>query len=389
MAAHRQAMNNPSVSATVQYISSTSTDADILRPQLICYRGMMFRKICVYSDENEEHLETNPYHEDIDIEEEEDEYEEGFEELEGGGLQVKVDIPSVFFKYIIGREGRTKNLLQKDTACEIIIPRRGAEGPVVIKGHSYHKLTAARKRINVIVWSNRMKEDATHFISIPLNTAAIMGKLEEFKSCVLRDCSRSEGVTDVLFQKPAKLHLTLVMLRLFSSAEVDKAIGVIRESIRTLQSQLSSQTFPVKIVGLDSMSDDPLAVNVLYAKVQEDSGSLQQFIDALSDDLTSRLAEFIDVKEGRQGIKLHLTVMNTKFLNARQRHEKEDKGRHRQQQKSADKKKWQRNSFDARQIMSLYHKFDFGNYEVTEFHLSKRGEYEDSGFYKCIAKFPL
>ena len=56
---------------------------------------------------------------------------DGVEELPGGvGYSLRVATPSVFFKHIIGREGRTKANIERDTKCRIRIPPRGKEGDI-------------------------------------------------------------------------------------------------------------------------------------------------------------------------------------------------------------------------------------------------------------------
>lgn len=40
---------------------------------------------------------------------------------------------------------------------------------------------AARRRINIIVMSSRMKQRPTHFISIPFNNPIVMNNFEIFK----------------------------------------------------------------------------------------------------------------------------------------------------------------------------------------------------------------
>ena len=56
---------------------------------------------------------------------------DGVEELPGGvGYSLRVATPSVFFKRIIGREGRTKANIERDTKCRIRIPPQGKEGDI-------------------------------------------------------------------------------------------------------------------------------------------------------------------------------------------------------------------------------------------------------------------
>ena len=55
---------------------------------------------------------------------------EGLEQLPNGTYQLKLPVPSQFFKYIIGKEGRTKKGIERDTECHLSIPSRGIEGDI-------------------------------------------------------------------------------------------------------------------------------------------------------------------------------------------------------------------------------------------------------------------
>ena len=46
------------------------------------------------------------------------------------GYILRLDIPSVFYKYIIGKGGRAKRDIETDTECSIRIPRQGETGLV-------------------------------------------------------------------------------------------------------------------------------------------------------------------------------------------------------------------------------------------------------------------
>ena len=62
---------------------------------------------------------------------------EGVEQTSSGGYMMKLSIPSVFFKYIIGKEGRTKANIERDTRCRMTIPNRGTEGDIgTVASHS-------------------------------------------------------------------------------------------------------------------------------------------------------------------------------------------------------------------------------------------------------------
>ena len=55
---------------------------------------------------------------------------EGIQKLPNGSYRLKRPIPPVFFKYIIGKEGRTKKGIERDTECYVWIPSKGKEGDV-------------------------------------------------------------------------------------------------------------------------------------------------------------------------------------------------------------------------------------------------------------------
>jgi len=46
------------------------------------------------------------------------------------GYQLNVQLPSVFFKYIIGKKGETKKRLESETRTQIRIPRQHEEGDI-------------------------------------------------------------------------------------------------------------------------------------------------------------------------------------------------------------------------------------------------------------------
>ena len=55
--------------------------------------------------------------------------EEGVEQV-AQGYRLRLDIPSVLYKYLIGKQGRTRRHMEEVTGCQIRIPRHGEEGPI-------------------------------------------------------------------------------------------------------------------------------------------------------------------------------------------------------------------------------------------------------------------
>ena len=72
-----------------------------------------------------------PYTDDVYDEGQDIESElKGVEKLPSGNYKLKLSIPSVFYKYIIGKEGKLKKGIERDTECRLWIPSRGREGDV-------------------------------------------------------------------------------------------------------------------------------------------------------------------------------------------------------------------------------------------------------------------
>ena len=366
-----------------QYISSPLSHTDILRPTIIKYGDRQFRKMTGLPDQpqgtdqrgyNEPYpLAPNEEIEDEPLCEKELEGLKDIVQLPNGKYEILMAVPSIFFKYIIGREAKTKMNIERDTKCLLKIPRPGQLGPVVIRGDTKRSLASAKQRIDVIIWSNRFKEGITHFVAIRLNYASVMESFEAFKVDVLH---KIKGVDKNLFQIPQKLHLTLPVFYLFSFEEEAMARKAIEESLEVAKLKLGSTSAMIHLKGLECMNDDYSRVNVLYAKAQLMDGSprLQEFADTLKMELEARIPDYVECNKKRPSIKLHATLMNTKFRNV-----SEERGPN----------KYKKDVFDAREIMHNFADYDFGCVSLTEVYLAKKGEYDSDGFYKCIQSFKL
>ena len=60
----------------------------------------------------------------------------------------------------------------------------------VLEGPSVANVADAKRRVEIVVWSNRLKEAPTHFISIPLNHPTIQERFKDFKDVVLTTCQK-------------------------------------------------------------------------------------------------------------------------------------------------------------------------------------------------------
>ena len=378
---------------TVKYDDPVG-QSDILRPVIVHYDGMSFRK-CATTYRGyrppASHQTNSSYIE-------EDEEEDGREsccmdkiedvlditELSDGKYETEVTVPSVFYKYIIGKQGRTKQMIENDTKAKIFIPKQGIEGPIKIQAATKRSLSSAKRRIEVIAWSNRQNEEPTHFIGIALSSDVTQQKVAEFKHDVLHTCANSEGVEESIFQMPIKMHLTLSMLRLFSDKEEREAMLHLEKIVEKCKSSLANRSPLPNIVlrGIDCMNDDHSSVDVIYARVSTEDNSqvLQKFADSLVHEMIAQIPDLVK-EERRTDVKLHATVMNSKW--------RRDDRAIRTSSATGRSRRQARISFDATKIFKEYNNYDFGSCKLTEVMLLDRREKDKSGFYKCTKSFQL
>ena len=93
----------------------------------------------------------------------------------------------------------------------------------------------------------------------------------------------------------------------------------------------------IEIKGIEIMNDDPDRVDVLYARIIDDSGRLQRLSDAL---VSSLEAEGL-LDRQYDHVKLHATLMNSVFAS-----------------KDDDQQKGNRQTFRAKPILEVHSKFN-------------------------------
>ncbi|XP_010741501.3 activating signal cointegrator 1 complex subunit 1 [Larimichthys crocea] len=344
---------------------------EVLRPPLINIHGRMYRRNIT----KEEHYEEEEDFSYMGPPESEDFAEDEscgthFIEQTDKGFRCAVDVPSVLYKYIIGKKGETRKRLEFDTKTSINIPKQGVEGQIVITGSHKAAVSSALTRVELLLESFRKKQPFTHFLSLPLNDPKIQEGFLRFKDEVLKQCSQDHGVEGSIFQNPAKLHLTIGTLALLSDTEVRKACEHLQECQNVIRDLTEGKPLPLEVTGIEYMNDDPAMVDVLYAKVnvKDRSDRLQMIAERLVEHFASA---GLMVREWDR-VKLHGTVMNTLF---RKDSTGEDTGGPGRQTTS------EREAFDARNILKKFGAHHFGDFELNTVLLSQRYSTDCAGYY--------
>ncbi|KAJ8365717.1 hypothetical protein SKAU_G00145480 [Synaphobranchus kaupii] len=345
---------------------------EVLRPTLININGRIYRKNLIkeqeYQDEDDE--DDFSYSGPATAQCADEPCDALPMEETEKGYRYAMDVPSVLYKYIIGKKGETRKKLESETRTSISIPKQGVEGQIVITGQQRGAVTSAVTRIELLMESFRKKQPFTHFLSFALNLPQIQERFLKFKEEVLEQCSQDSGVDGSIFQNPAKLHLTIGTLALLNDMEVTKACELLQQCQELLRDITGGKLLSLEVVGLEYMNDDPAMVDVLYAKVQAKDGSDK--LQVVADQLVERFVAAGLMFREWDRVKLHGTVMNTLF---RRDPSAEDKGG------SGRPSVKDREAFDARSILKKFGAFHFGEFELNGVHISQRFSTDCSGYY--------
>lgn len=190
---------------------------------------------------------------------------------------------------------------------------------------------------------------------------------------------QSRGISSDLFQAPQKLHMTIGTLALFSTHEYALAGDDIAECFmeKGFWQILTSGSLRCNVRGLEIMNDDPTEVDVLYGVLDDPTGRIQKIANKLYEHFLAADPRFLqDRFEGREGVKLHVTLMNSRFRKG------QDFG-------EEDGENSKTNKFDASMILKHFKQFDFGSCSIDAVHLSQRYTTGPNGFYKATKTVKL
>ncbi|XP_053674230.1 activating signal cointegrator 1 complex subunit 1 [Anopheles nili] len=347
---------------------------DVMSPQLMwigtrCYRVNQSNAASKEqtSDRPEAYVEEDTYGED----DREDEY--NIELTDAGKFQTAFHVPSAFYAMIIGAKGQTRQRLEAETKAQIRVPKQGTTGDIVVVGTSRKSVATARSRIELIVMGARNKQQFTHFLSVPLNTPAIVKRFLDFREKVLTKLPVAFTVDESLFQQPEKLHLTLCTVSLMDNEDRANAAQLLLDCQDSIIGPTLKEYGPLelRVRGLEYMNDDPHAVDVLYAKIE--SPALQRIADQIYECFISKGL----MQRKYDHVKLHATLINSLFRGTRADAIDEQE---------AEKK---RITFDASEILRKYGEFDFGSTVVDAIHLSQRFSTSCTGYYEATAFIKL
>ncbi|CAK9810796.1 Activating signal cointegrator 1 complex subunit 1 [Anthophora quadrimaculata] len=342
---------------------------NILKPELIWIEDRCYRVLG--NTKRSDSSNISPYVEDnyqLDFKDCEKEYDADIEIVPYKATQFKhtFHVPKSFFPFIAGSKHAVRKRLETETKTLIQIPKLGQDGDLVITGVDRMGIIKARHRINLLMEATRKKLDSTHFLSIPVNIPEIIKEFNLFMKTVLNNSEKtSRGIDETIFQTPSKLHLTIVVLTLLDDKERNQAIEALNYCQEYIVKPMIQKygKIPIQLQGIDIMNNEPTKTRVLYAKIIDKSGALQKLVDEIS----NYYASIGLLYKTTDKVKLHVTLMNTKF-------------------KLHGTTKYTKETFDASEIIKTYENRGFGETVLTDIHLSQRHTIDSNGYYQSTAK---
>ncbi|EOY26859.1 Eukaryotic LigT isoform 3 [Theobroma cacao] len=321
---------------------------------------------------------------------------------------LSVEIGASLIRFVRGKEGSTKEKIEKEMGVQIILPSSKQEDSIMIEGTSADSVTKASKEIQHIIDENSIlgisdacvddnqednsdgdtsEDEAQEQQSGKGPAMAVEVKVSDDKKSVKVDVSsipfvsyvpkesKSSNLSDLgieksIFIKPKTFHLTVLMLKLWNKERVNLAAEVLKSISSKVMDALDNRPIFVRLKGLNCMRGSLARARVVYAPVEE-IGSENRLLCACEVIINAFVeAGLVLEKDARHELKLHATVMN-----ARHRKRKGKRGKF--------------DSFDARGIFKQFGSEEWGEYLIREAHLSQRFKFDEYGYYHCCASIPF
>ncbi|XP_042025872.1 uncharacterized protein LOC121772731 isoform X2 [Salvia splendens] len=213
---------------------------------------------------------------------------------------------------------------------------------------------------------NSRQPKFTHFVSLPLAIyPELLKKLVDFKIAVLGEAAADSGIEKSIFAILESIHLTVLMLELSNEEQFKTATEAMQSASSKVMDALENRPLFIKLKGLECFRDFEDKPYLVYAPVEVIGGKerLLCAYDVIND---AFVRAGLAVGYDRKNLKLHVTLMSTRF-------------------RTTMKEK----PFDARAIFKRYGNEEWGEYRISEAHLSKRGEFMRNGYYLCCASLPF
>ena len=143
-------------------------------------------------------------------------------------------------------------------------PKTKGEGlPLTLSAPTERRACLAAKKLKELVAAKRVHARVTHFISLPMSCPEIVDRYGVYRHMV--KTSGYKTIDDTLFISQQRLHITLLVLRLFDSSEEQAAAQALRDAAHDIYDAVDTRCLLLHLKGNSCFSDDPSDVAVVFA----------------------------------------------------------------------------------------------------------------------------
>ncbi|TYJ46671.1 hypothetical protein E1A91_A02G135100v1 [Gossypium mustelinum] len=356
---------------------------------------------------------------------------------------LSVEVGASVIQFVRGKDGSTKEKIEKETGVQIILPSSKQEDAIIIEGTSAVSVAKASKEIQHII-NEAVKNpslDYSHFVSLPLAIhPELVAKLFNFQNSILgiSDANAGENLEgnsngdgsegdaqDEHLDKGSAVAVELKVANDMESVKVDvRGIPLVsyapKEPKDSKSSSLSDlrieksifikpKTFHLTVLMLklwnkervnlatevlksispkvmDALDNRPLFVRLKGLDCMRGSLDKARVVYAPveeigSENRLSRACQVIIDAFVEAGLVLERDIRHEFKLHATVMNAKHRKRRKNRKVKS--------DFFNACGIFKQFGSEEWGEYLIREAHLSQRFKYDENGYYHCCASIPF
>ncbi|XP_017978845.1 PREDICTED: uncharacterized protein LOC18595979 isoform X2 [Theobroma cacao] len=352
---------------------------------------------------------------------------------------LSVEIGASLIQFVRGKEGSTKEKIEKEMGVQIILPSSKQEDSIMIEGTSADSVTKASKEIQHII-DEAVKTpslDYSHFVSLPLAIhPELVDKLVDFQNSILGisdacvddnqednsdgDTSGDEAQEQQLGKGPdmavevkvsddkksVKVDVSGIPLVSYVPKEskssnlsdlgIEKSIFIKpktfhltvlmlklwnKERVNLAAEVLKSISSKV----MDALDNRPIFVRLKGLNCMRGSLARARVVYAPVEEIGSEnrllcaceviINAFVEAGLVLEKDARHELKLHATVMNARHRKRKGKRGKF--------------DSFDARGIFKQFGSEEWGEYLIREAHLSQRFKFDENGYYHCCASIPF
>eukprot|EP00927_Polykrikos_kofoidii_P014973 TRINITY_DN16633_c0_g1_i1.p1 TRINITY_DN16633_c0_g1~~TRINITY_DN16633_c0_g1_i1.p1 ORF type:complete len:437 (+),score=82.86 TRINITY_DN16633_c0_g1_i1:91-1311(+) len=312
---------------------------------------------------------------------------------EGDEWMLRLPVAAVFHRFIVGSKGANKQRIEMESGGRVVVPKvEEQEDAVYLYGRQKQQIYSAKAQIELLCEKEESKLEYTHFLSVPLaHDAKLRQLVDQFREDVIMQ--RFPDIDASFFMPVKRLHFTLCMLKLHSHAQVEEMKEALQEiAAKIAETADFNRPVAANLKGLHIMTDDPSNVGVIFTT--DRSRELQNRMNSLADMIfrilrSRNLASTQNLMAQRllssdaahAEVKLHATLINTKYGKSQWRHEASGGG--------GGYGGGHRETFDASLLMERNGQVNFGSVNLREIHFSCLDEMGDDGYYRSLWNVPL